>query len=1221
MGLRDYGLVKKGLIYFVAIVAVLIGAVVTIPGFLNWNEYKSQVSETLYSQTGHRVNIDGNLVVKLLPSPALSVQAITLLNLEGEPFLKLDSLDINVGFFALLMGRIEAESVVLEGGSLNLIRGADGVGNWQFLISQETESPPSNADTMRFDHIGVKNLEVNYKDDILGRDDSFQNINAIINIDSTKGPFSIQSNYSYGGVNYELEAKSGRVETSRSFPLSFNLIISEQTPGIGFQGTVVLDGAASAASGQFKASGGSLAKVADGLMLLVEGKQPQPQPLDLDKSFSFEAPLVLTKARITARPFTLKAGDVSGEGEVLILPEDGEGVSANVSLKLNSIKVENWLKENAPTTTPTSPNAATIGMPTNSMKVNYSLQIGVINYGGEATRRTHAKGVFDGNRLRIEEAAAILPGDTEVKLSGSVNLSAKPEFRGNLDLNSNNIRDVLTWLGQDVSTIPSERLKAFAMRSFIIIGDGISINDASGQLDGITYNGKLEMTGDTQATYKADLSLSSLDIENYFPSQPLSEAEKTWGHFTKLIEDNLSKLKGLNADIKLKADKFSAGEARFSNLRFDGKLGQNKLEIISFSTTDFKGIKGKLSGNIEGLGGEPRYNLSMDMASPSLAALTRWSGVTLPVDVYKLASVSLKGHMDGTLSQVNLNIEGKAAQANYSLSGYLGGLSPAPDQIDIQISVSGNDHQDFLRRMELPLSLEGAGMSFALNGGLKGKMHSLDTTLTLDLIGGRLSMVGLIDAKADLPTFDLTIEGNHARVINVADALSLGLTPDSDNLGRFQIAGKLLAKNGVYEGRGLRGVFGPSQYGLDVKYDKTGARPKLTGSFSVDGLPLSRFYGRSKTGATAVKKAGGRRWSRTPFELEYLRETDMNFSFVAQEVSYEKYRYKNSRFKVNLEKGVLNIVDLKGVMFDGRVVGQLSLDVNNVPRGKMVLTIEDASLKQALDASAAISPATGSLYLRSDIDFSGISQFDAISSLQGNVELWAQNGVIKAIDIDRISRRLARLNRLPDFISLLGSSLSGGETPFGNIRTNFTGERGLFSARSITADIEGADVEGRMNIDLPKWLMTGTGAITFNDVELPALAPPTKEVVDPQGQVQIEQLAAPPVREVPPIGVDISGDIDNPTINYRTDRLRRFMAERFASSLLNNIIGGEGGLAGIFGRPQNTQPNTQPQATQPTEPAPQDDNTPVNPANIIVNSLFELLQPTPQPQAQPSDDN
>ncbi|MCK5041912.1 MAG: AsmA family protein, partial [Sphingomonadales bacterium] len=275
--------VKKGLIYFVAIVAIIVGIIASIPGFLNWNEYKTEVTDTIYSQTGHRINIGGNLVVRLLPSPALAAGDITLLDPTGAPFLKLDSLGINVGFIALVMGRIEAKSLVLKGGVLTLERNADGIANWQFLLPEENEATPSNADDMRFDHVSIDDLEVHYNDAVLGRTDVFKNIDAVLRADSAKGPFSINSSYSYGGVGFELEATSGRIETSRSFPLSLNLIVAGQNPGINFQATVVLDGAASAASGQFKAAGGNLGEVAAGLMLLANGTEPDEFPLNLDK--------------------------------------------------------------------------------------------------------------------------------------------------------------------------------------------------------------------------------------------------------------------------------------------------------------------------------------------------------------------------------------------------------------------------------------------------------------------------------------------------------------------------------------------------------------------------------------------------------------------------------------------------------------------------------------------------------------------------------------------------------------------------------------------------------------------------------------------------------------------------------------------------------------------------------------------------------------------------
>lgn len=1210
LSFRDFILVKKGLIYFVAFVVILIGGAITVPGFLNWNEYKQEVTDTLYSQTGHKINIDGNLVVKILPSPTVSAEGLTLLDPDGATFLTLDSLNVNVGFFALLAGRIEAESLVLKGGHLSLSRNADGVGNWEFLIPKDNQTAPSDANAMRFDHIGVENLVVNYSDAVLGRADVFENIQAEIKADSTKGPFNIVSSYSYKDVNYAIEAASGRIEPARSFPLSLNMVVAGQSPGINFQGTVVLDGEASAASGNFKGEGGDLAKVVSGLIQLVDGSVPDVFSVNLEKEFKFEAPLILTKARITAKPFSLSAGEVTGEGEFILSPELASGPTANLELKLNSLTVENWLVENPDN----SGDANTTGGFSLPLKLNYQLEVPIVNYADELARRNRVKGYIEGSKLRIDDASTLLPGDTEVKLTGGFDLSANPEFRGNVDINSNNIQHTLTWLGQDLSAMPEDRLKRFSLRSVLALSDnGASISGATGQLDGTEYSGNASTIFGDQPFYKANMSLSSFDVESYFPAKPAAaNVDKNWEYITKTIEDALAPLANINAEIKLKADKFSIGDARFNNLIFDSKLNENRLHIANFTTSDFKGLKGYVSGTIDGLGGSPRFNLAMDIESPSLAALTRWAGVELPVDVYKLAAVSLTGQVDGTLNQVNVNVNGSAAHANYNITGYLGGLNPRPQQMDVRVNISGDNHQDFIRRMDLPIELHGDGISFTLAGGLKGSPQALDSNLTLDIIGGRVTMVGMLNTVAQTPSFDLNIEANHARLINVAEAFSWGLTPSADNLGRFQLSGNLKAEGGVYQTKDLSGVFGPSQYSLDITYDNSAARPQLNGALNIDGLPLSRFFGNSSTGADAAKRAGGRRWSRTPFELEFMRDLDMNLSFSGGLVSYENYQYKNPQFKATLDKGVLNVTDFKGSMFDGRLVSGLRLDVNNVPRGSISLTLEGASLKQVLEASAAISPATGNLSLRSDIEFSGVSQFDAVKSMKGNVELWAQNGVIKGVDIDRISRRLARLNRLPDFLSLLGSGLAGGETPFGNIRTNFVGERGVFSARNVVADIEGADVEGRMRVDLPQWTMTGTGSIEFNEVELPPTAPQTREVVDAQGQITIEEIPAPPVRAVPPIGVDMAGDIDNPTIHYRTDRLRSFMAERFTSSLLNNVIGGQGGIGGLLGVPQQQAPVEQSAPVDPDVPAGR-----VDPAEVIVNRLFDLLQPQQQPEPEP----
>ncbi len=69
----------------------------------------------------------------------------------------------------------------------------------------------------------------------------------------------------------------------------------------------------------------------------------------------------------------------------------------------------------------------------------------------------------------------------------------------------------------------------------------------------------------------------------------------------------------------------------------------------------------------------------------------------------------------------------------------------------------------------------------------------------------------------------------------------------------------------------------------------------------------------------------------------------------------------------------------------------------------------------------------------------------------------------------------------------------------------------------------------------------------------------------------------------PPIGVSITGDVSNPHVVYKTDRLKKYVGAKIASNLLQKLVGGEGGLEGIFGeKPKQAAPvTTTPETTDP----------------------------------------
>jgi uncharacterized protein involved in outer membrane biogenesis len=75
--LKQFGAIVIGLII------VAVGAVLVVPGFVDWNAYKLEITAAVEEQTGRKLTIGGAIEPEILPSPRLSVADARLSNSVG----------------------------------------------------------------------------------------------------------------------------------------------------------------------------------------------------------------------------------------------------------------------------------------------------------------------------------------------------------------------------------------------------------------------------------------------------------------------------------------------------------------------------------------------------------------------------------------------------------------------------------------------------------------------------------------------------------------------------------------------------------------------------------------------------------------------------------------------------------------------------------------------------------------------------------------------------------------------------------------------------------------------------------------------------------------------------------------------------------------------------------------------------------------------------------
>ena len=74
--------VRKLIIGLIGLVVVALAAALIGPSFVDWNKYKPEISERVKAATGREFTIAGDISLRILPAPKLSVHDVTLANLH-----------------------------------------------------------------------------------------------------------------------------------------------------------------------------------------------------------------------------------------------------------------------------------------------------------------------------------------------------------------------------------------------------------------------------------------------------------------------------------------------------------------------------------------------------------------------------------------------------------------------------------------------------------------------------------------------------------------------------------------------------------------------------------------------------------------------------------------------------------------------------------------------------------------------------------------------------------------------------------------------------------------------------------------------------------------------------------------------------------------------------------------------------------------------------------
>ena len=1185
---------KKVLYIVGGLVGLLVVALLVVPNVINWNSYKSDITDQVRKFTGRELVIGGDIDLKIFPSPRLVAENVSLSSIDGAQspdLVALRSVEVRIALAPLLGGNIGIETIQLVEPQIFLEVLADGRTTWTITPPKDAKSEPdqqtdANASAganggdggpaITLGNFEIVNGSVTYQDAGAKTTEKVNDINLTVAAASlTAGPFRADGNFVMKGLRLGVDANIGEIVGGRTFPVDLSVLIGGDSAKISLAGTVIGLDDVPRFRGDLNITSENIGHVVGALAEGADLPAPLSQPFRLFGNMDASA-----KA-LSIDGLKINFGGADGTGKVSGTFNGAPNVTAN--LTIDKVNVDPWLvtksatnTDGAATTTSNAAKpapkskpetAAPFALPTN-LAASVAIKIGEISMRGDKVSNAVLNAELVDGVLNLGQFSLLAPGGSDLTVFGVLtSKDGKPNFNGQLRAKSQNPRSLMTWLGADTGALKPGKPGALSLDIAAAASpDTISVSKLGLSFDKTNITGAATIALRDRIGVGASVNVDQLNVDDYLASAPPAKAapQSTPDTSVKNPEtataapaggmfDALKPLTTFDANILANVGTLKASGVTVRDIAADMSLVQGDLTIRKFAIGDALSASTFVSGTVLNLGGTPAAKnlaISTDIRDPAM--LAKFVGAELPVPAKSLGKVSLKTQFDGVLLAPKIKSELSAMAATVNADGQLKFLDPV-NMFDLGVRVRHEDTASLLKRLGVAYQPVGKIGGLDIATSLKGGPSALSFSKLVAALGkATLNGEGTVKLDGARPKIVTTLSTNNIVVDPFLPAQK------SASLAPTVPARVMPAKYWM-----------PEDGKLDFKH--------LIASVS-------------------------ERWSRDAVDLTALKSVDADVTLTSPRISYREYNLEGAKLLSTLNNGVLDVSEFSGVVFGGTVMSNASVNASgDASKLSGLITVGNMDIGAASKA-AGISGTTGSLTTRIDVLTAGRSVADWVGALggKGAIEIKGIKGQSSLADMPVVGLALGPLLQVFEVLnSGLGSLIgSGAKTGIGetDVTSTFTISNGTINTKDtkIISNIYKGDIAG--DINLPLWSMNIGGNVSVD-------------------QGLLGSLLANVARVPSKIPFQVTGDIDKPNVKIQAftgansaggggikvpglDKLEKKVPG--VGNLLQGILGG-GSSA-----PQQTAPPTQGgSAPPPQQPQPQpQQQQQINPGDL----LRKLLQ-------------
>ena len=1000
---------KLLLIFLVLLLAAAAGITVYI-GSIDWNEHKNVIAQQFNEATGKKIVFEGPVSFRILPTPYLSASNVKILNPAGgdKPLVEIKDLVASLSLMPLLKGQFDIRRMELVNPRINVEVLADGRLNWQSDLTPEQRRQIEEA-KIALNSVSLGNATLNFEDPLRDMAFTLENLNGEIIAQSIMGPYRIEGNYTKDNTPEGFAISLGQF--SDSFATTLNLVVTHPMSEsyVRFDGSFML--ANKVLNGNLIVESKKLRQFAEANFRQLEFDEAYDYPLALTADVSFN------EQQLNLSNMVVKYGTSQGAGNLQMPFNDGfgnGGIKPRIDVAFNFTDLD------------LNPAAAAV----QSFVDKYSDGENVYNPGFEFDVLADVKAVrttYKGQQVKNFEASldmveniftlnnlsATVPGDTDVKFKGTVSAyEDEPFYSLDVSVNSNDFLKTLAWLEIDpeVSTASTYR-KAVGNARLTGTLKRIQVSPFKFTLDKSSLSGeagiKLGARNDIMVVVNADM----VNFDNYISALPAEEREKNW---TQRMAYRFSKLGFLNDfDMQLNA-----------------KMDLGIYENMPFEKVDFNA------------------NL-----------------------------------LDGKLEVKKLQI-GSVANSKIELAGMLTGFGGIPAFEELNYNVQTNDVAALINKMEFKApNLDYKKLNdFQIWGALSGDINNFATQSNLNLEDLSLMYSGQVNREGETLSYNGDLEVKHPDFVRMLNELNLPYNPQAYSLGLFNLKARVVGSPEAFRASPLTLNIGFNTFNGDAGYEKNAeGRPSVLTSLEINKFEIERFLNKhseeknqpvinppSEMTAEFLTRPA---WSKVKINYDFYKSFDLNGNFKVQDLSYQKYNFREAQAEVSLLQGNADIKNFKSGYLGGDTEASLQLQMQDTPHLNGRVRISNAEVSQMKAGGDVYAVNNGNFNTSFSFSGSADSQEAFVSTLKADINFDFSNISVKGWDLQAIYQDILKRESSDGLAAMVKEAASSGNTPFGSLKGRAEIVDGKFALAETALTGNGFSVSVLGDGSLPEWSM------------------------------------------------------------------------------------------------------------------------------------------------------